>query len=242
MKISPVWSLPQVACLLQPIWQLDEADASHVAFPSGQQLAGQMRWRGDVPWNTLCLLEHLHGYGSVNTAGTWLLTRAQNRAQKSHSPGLQSCLTTTGRDHLEFHSSKESSMQVFLMQTQVPIVQVRGETAQPPAGEQIRGWQPELPAAEAFHTLAKPCETLNLLVPRGRELAAWQLHGKMKWSWLTPGNVLAAMQPEPADPQQAAEGVAVPLSAPKAVSDHQAGPDHEEWYLSGITAGKKNSQ
>lgn len=32
----------------------------------------------DVPWNTLCLLEHLHGGRSVKTAGTWLLTRAQN--------------------------------------------------------------------------------------------------------------------------------------------------------------------
>lgn len=53
-------------------------------------------------------------------------------------------------------------MQIFLIQTQVPIVQVKGETAQPPAGEQIQVWQFQLPAAEAFHTLAKRCETLNL--------------------------------------------------------------------------------
>lgn len=57
---------------------------------------------------------------------------------------------------------KESSVQIFLIQTQVPIVQVKGETAQPPAGEQIQVWQFQLPAAEAFHTLAKRCETLNL--------------------------------------------------------------------------------
>lgn len=62
-------------------------------------------------------------------------------------------------------------MQVFLIKTQVPVVQVRGETAQPPAGEHIQVWQLQLPAAEAFHTLAKPCETLNLLLLRERELA-----------------------------------------------------------------------
>lgn len=41
-------------------------------------------------------------------------------------------------------------MQIFLIQTQVPIVQVGGETAQPPAGKQIQAWQLQLPAAEAL--------------------------------------------------------------------------------------------
>lgn len=143
------------------------------SFSQANNWVGRCTEGEDVPWNTLCLSEHLHGFGSVNTAGTWLLTRAPNRnSQESQSPGLQSCLTAGGNDHLEFLSMKESSVQIFLIQTQVPIVQVKGETAQPPAGEQIQVWQFQLPAAEAFHTLAKRCETLNLLVLRGRESAA----------------------------------------------------------------------
>lgn len=46
-----------------------------------------------------------------------------------------------------------------------------------------------------YHTLARHCETLNLLVLWERELTAWQLHGKMKQSWLMAGSVLTMMQP-----------------------------------------------
>lgn len=142
------------------------------SFSQANHWVGRCTKGEDVPWNTLCLLEHLHGFGSVNTASSWLLTRAQIRnSELSQTPGLQSCLTAMGKHHLEFHSSKESSVQIFLMQTQVPIVQVRGERAQPPAGELIHVWRFPLPAAEALHTLAKRCETLNLLDLRGRELA-----------------------------------------------------------------------
>lgn len=71
-------------------------------------------------------------------------------------------------------------MQIFLIQIQVPSVQVKEETAQASAGEQIQVWQFQLPAAEAVSTAAKCCETLSLLVLGRRELAVQLLHGKMK--------------------------------------------------------------
>lgn len=60
-------------------------------------------------------------------------------------------------------------MQIFLIQIQVPSVQVKEETAQASAGEQIQVWQFQLPAAEAVSTAAKCCETLSLLVLGRRE-------------------------------------------------------------------------
>lgn len=103
MNISPFWSLPQVTCFLQPIWQLDKADASHVVFLSGQQLGGQVHWRGR------CALEYTLPIGA--SSWVWKCQHCRHLAShqspkqelsKSQSPGLQSCLTVKGKDSWNF--------------------------------------------------------------------------------------------------------------------------------------------